>query len=143
MALDTELVWYGDKKKKDINSGTIIALTRASNLVQTHAKLIITANKNVDTGYLRSSIVKAVDKKDLTATVSTNVEYSKYIEFGTGRFAEGGGGRTTPWRFFSERYGWITTSGHKPYPFMRPALNDNKKNILKIFISEEEKAVVK
>lgn len=138
-----EYNWYGDPKKKDVKDAMVRFLIRGTNLVQTHAKLIITANKNVDTGNLRSSIVKAVDNSKLNGTVSTNVEYAPYIEFGTGRFAEGGGGRSTPWRFFSDRYGWVTTSGHIAYPFMRPALNDNKKKLVKIAEIEVAKGVNK
>lgn len=134
---------YYDPKKKDVHDAMVRFLIRGTNLVQAHAKLIITANKNVDIGHLRSSIVKAVDNSKLNGTVSTNVEYAPYIEFGTGRFAEGGGGRSTPWRFFSDRYGWVTTSGHIAYPFMRPALNDNKDKLIKIAESEVKKGVNK
>lgn len=117
MGVDTKLEWNGDKKKKDVNQGTIRALIRSANLVQATAKLTITDNKNVDTGNLRGSIVQSVKDASLTATVSTNVEYGQYIEFGT--------------RYFTAK------------PFMRPALNDNKAKIKKIFTIEESKAVDK
>ena len=139
MALESKVEWYGNDKKKDMNLATIKALTRSSDLVQTDAKLKVP----VDNGDLRSSIVTAVNEGKLDAVVSTNKEYAPYIEFGTGRFAEDGTGRKTPWTYFSEKYGWVTTSGHKAQPYMRPALNDNIDKIKKIFILEGSKAVDK
>jgi HK97 gp10 family phage protein len=117
MGVDTKLEWNGDKKKKDVNQGTIRALIRSANLVQATAKLIITDNGNIDTGNLRSSIVQSVKDFNLSATVSTNVEYGQFIEFGT---------RYSP-----------------AQPFIRPGLNDNKDKIRKIFTIEESKAVDK
>ena len=111
------------------------ALIRATNKVQETAKLLVP----VDTDVLRPSIVKSVDANNNTGTVSTNMEYAPYIEFGTGIFAEGGLGRQTPWTYFSEKYGWVTSVGHKPQPFMRPARDNNKDTIKKMFISELKK----
>lgn len=113
---DVDLKWYGDSVIKNVNAGTIKALIRATNLVQADAKLLAP----VDTGDLRGSIVKAVDNSSFTGTVSTNKEYASYVEFGL---------RTNP--------------NYPVQPYMRPALNDNKKNITKIFIEEENKAIDK
>ena len=137
MAKDVELNWYGDEIVKNVNAGTIKALIRASNIVQADA----VTKAPPDTGALRASIVKNIDRSDLKATVSTNLEYAKYVEFGTGRFAEKGGGRSTPWVYFHPKYGFIRTVGQKPQPFMRPALENNKENIKNIFIKEEKKAI--
>lgn len=49
----------------------------------------------IDTGNLKNSIAYAVDEN--TVYVGTNVEYAVYHELGTGIYAEGGGGRQTPW----------------------------------------------
>jgi HK97 gp10 family phage protein len=116
MALDTELSWYGNKVIKNVNSGTIVALIRAGNLVQSTAKLLVP----VDTGDLRGSIVKALNKPQLTETVSTNKEYAPAVEFGL---------RSNP--------------NYPIQPFMRPALKDNLKKIEKIFIQEENRAIDK
>lgn len=119
MALETELTWNGDKIVKNVNSGTIRALTRSINLVQGTAKLLVpVAQKNG--GTLRGSIVKAVDRAKLKAVVSTNTEYAPYVEFGL---------RSNP--------------NYPIQPYMRPALNDNIKKIEKIFIDEENKAIDK
>lgn len=105
------LEWYGDKIKLDINNASVKFLIRATNLVQRDAKLLVP----VDTGNLRVSIVKAVDNNKLEGSVSTNTEYAPSIEFGTRR--------------------------QRAQPFMRPALNDNKANILKIAEQEIKKVV--
>ena len=116
MAVDMDLTWYGDRKKKDINEGTIKALLRSMNLVRSDAITKVP----VDTGNLRGSIVSALEKDKLRATVSTNVEYAPYVEFGL---------RTNP--------------NYPKQPFMRPALNENVDKIERIFIQEESKAVDK
>jgi len=139
MALETKLVWNGLIISKEMDRAIERALIRSTNKVQADAKRILTDEKHVDTGVLRGSIVTAIDSSDNTGTVSTNIEYAPYIEFGTGIEAEGGLGRKTPWTYFSEKYGWVTTSGHKPYPFMRPARDNNKDTIKKMFISELKK----
>ena len=76
----------------------------------------------VDTGNLRNSISHETD--DDTVYVGTNVEYAPYIEFGTGKFAEGGG-RPTPWRYQDDKGNWHTTNGMKPQPFLRPAIDNH------------------
>jgi phage gpG-like protein len=113
MALETKVEWYGNDKKKDINLGSIIALTRSINIVQTDAKTLVP----VDQGILRGSIVKAVEPKDLEAIVSTNEEYAAWIEFGD------------------------KSTSYQGQPYMRPALFNNKDKFKKIFIDEVKKSV--
>ena len=137
--MDTELTWYGDKIVKNVNAGTIKALIRAGNLVKSSAKLLVPK----DTGNLSASIVKALHKPSLTETISTNSEYANYVEFGTGRFAENGKGRKTPWVYEDEKGVGHWTTGMKAQPYMRPALKNNIKNIEKIFIDEEKRAIDK
>ncbi len=113
MGVSTELSWYGDKIVKNVNSGTIKALIRSGNIVKATAKLL----SPVDTGLLRSSIYQKLDKPRLTEEVYTNTEYASHVEFGT--------------------------KTQRAQPYMRPALKDNIKNIEKIFIIEENKAIGK
>ena len=82
-----------------------------------------------DTGALISSITYEVD--GTTGTVFTPLFYAPYIEFGTGLFGEKGGRKDVPWRYQADDGSWYTTSGQKPQPFMRPALNDNRGEILR------------
>ena len=84
-----------------------------------------------DTGALRRSITSKVD--GLTGTVFTPLEYAPYVEFGTGLFAENGAGRKdVPWNYQDDKGEWHSTRGQKPQPFMRPALNENRTEIIRI-----------
>lgn len=84
-----------------------------------------------DTGALRRSITSKVD--GLTGIVFTPLEYSSYVEYGTGLFAENGAGRKdVPWNYQDDKGEWHSTRGQKPQPFMRPALNENRTEIIRI-----------
>lgn len=115
------------------------ALTTASEYVESEAKM--NANPHVDTGRLQGSITYRVF--DEFATVGTIVEYAPYIEFGTGIFAEKGDGRKTPWRYLYQgnkhKKGIVFTRGARPYPFLRPAIDNNKNKIIKIIKTEMSK----
>lgn len=65
----------------------------------------------VDTGRLKSSISSAVDENEQAVYIGTNVEYAKYHEFGTGKYAEGGGGRAKPWAYQDANGEWHWTAG--------------------------------
>ena len=84
-----------------------------------------------DTGALRRSITSKVD--GLTGIVFTPLEYAPYVELGTGLFAENGNGRKdVPWNYQDDKGEWHSTRGQKPQPFMRPALNENRTEIIRI-----------
>lgn len=87
-----------------------------------------------DTGALRRSIQSKVDAggNSIVGTVFTPLEYAPYVEFGTGKEAEKGGRSDVPWRYQDEDGNWHTTSGQKPHPFMRPAINENRQKIKSI-----------
>ena len=87
-----------------------------------------------DTGELRRSITSKVEKEGNGATgvVYTPLEYAPYIEFGTGLFAENGGRKDVPWNYQDDKGEWHSTSGQKPRPYMRPALNENREQIKRI-----------
>jgi HK97 gp10 family phage protein len=91
-----------------------------------------------DTGNLRRSITSEVEHTgdNVIGTVFTPLQYAPYVEYGTGLFAEGGGGRTdVPWSYQDDKGDWHTTSGMEPQPFMRPALDENVDKI-KAIIAE-------
>lgn len=84
-----------------------------------------------DTGALRRSITSKVD--GLTGIVFTPLQHSPYVEYGTGLFAENGAGRKdVPWNYQDDKGEWHSTRGQKPQPFMRPALNENRTEIIRI-----------
>lgn len=107
------------------------ALGKACALVEGDAK----KNAPKGNGELRRSIESRVEENggDIVGVVSTPLEYAPYVEFGTGLFAENGDGRKdVPWNYQDEKGEWHTTSGQKPQPYLRPALHDNRENILRI-----------
>lgn len=87
-----------------------------------------------DTGALRRSIKSKVKTEDMVivGTISSPLEYAPYVEYGTGLFAENGG-RKTAWSYTDEKTGeTIWTHGQHPQPYMRPALNENKEEIISL-----------
>lgn len=85
-------------------------------------------------GDLRRSISSKVE--ELQGIVFTPLEYAPYVEYGTGLFAEEGGRMDVPWHYQDEKGEWHSTSGMHPQPYMRPALEENRKNIKAIILEE-------
>lgn len=88
-----------------------------------------------DTGDLARSITSKVETSggEVEGTVFTPLYYAPYVEYGTGLFAEDGDGRKdVPWNYQDDEGNWHSTSGQKPQPFMRPALDENREQILLI-----------
>ena len=85
-----------------------------------------------DTGALRRSITSEVTREDgaLVGNVFTPLEYAPYVEYGTGLFAESGGRKDVPWCYQDDKGEWRSTSGQKPQPFMRPALDENRERVV-------------
>lgn len=81
-------------------------------------------------GDLRRSISSKVDGTE--GIVFSPLEYAPYVEYGTGLFAEEGGRQDVPWIYKDDEGHYHTTSGMKPQPYMRPALNENRQKILRI-----------
>lgn len=82
-------------------------------------------------GALRNSIKSKVE--DCVGIVYTPLEYAPYVEYGTGLFAEDGNGRKeVPWSYMDDEGNWHSTSGMKPHPYMRPALEENREKIVEI-----------
>lgn len=87
-----------------------------------------------DTGALRRSITSKVETEgqEIVGTVFTPLEYAPYVEYGTGLFAESGGRKDVPWNYQDDKGNWHSTSGQRPQPFMRPAFNESREEILRI-----------
>lgn len=87
-----------------------------------------------DSGALRRSIASKVEAEggDIQGIVYTALEYGPYIEYGTGLFAESDGRTDVPWVYQDDEGNWHSTKGQKPQPFLRPALNENRKTVVKI-----------
>lgn len=106
------------------------ALGRACALVERSAK----QKAPKGNGELRRSITSKVERdgNELVGVVYTPLEYAPYVEFGTGLFAESGGRMDVPWCYQDDEGEWHSTSGMKPQPYMRPALEENREQILRL-----------
>lgn len=80
-------------------------------------------NAPVDTGNLRNSLTHQTGKRKVL--IGSAVKYAPYVELGTGIYAEGGGGRKTPWFYEDEKGVGHLTQGSKPQPYLRPAIADH------------------
>lgn len=87
----------------------------------TYAKKSLTEQKAVDTGRLRNSINYLV--RDDEVYIGTNVEYAPYVEFGTGKYADGG--RPTPWVYQDDEGNWHWTEGNPARPYLAPAAKNH------------------
>ncbi len=102
------------------------ALGKACALVEREAK----KKAPKDNGELRRSITSKIE--DTQGIVFTPLEYAPYVEYGTGLFAEEGGRKDVPWVYQDDKGEWHSTRGQKPQPFMRPALDENREEIMRI-----------
>lgn len=116
-AIEVNLVSNREEAIKAKDEAIERALEIIGQVAERYAKELCPA----DTGRLRNSISHDVDAGEPAVYVGTNVEYAPYVEFGTGRFAEGGG-RETPWSYQDSDGNWHTTVGMKPRPYLRPAV---------------------
>lgn len=110
-------------------------LNKACILVENDAK----KKCPVDKGQLRNSITHEVE--GTKAVVGTNTEYAPYVEIGTGIFSSEGTGRQDKWSYQDAEGHWHSTVGQKPQPFLNPALDENRKEIIQLFREELKKGV--
>ena len=113
---------------------------RVGNDIEVQAKENCNGRFEEPTGTLKRSIRAQLIPNGVE--VGTNLEYAVYVEHGTGIYAFDGKGRPStpehpiPWRYRGSDGKWYTTSGVRPRPFLIPAFNSKKYNILK-YIKEE------
>lgn len=107
-----------------------LAMGKACALVERSAK----QKAPKGTGELRRSITSKVEEEagDIVGVVFTPLEYAPYVEYGTGLFTENGGRTDVPWNYQDDEGEWHSTSGQHPHPYMRPALNENRAEIIRI-----------
>lgn len=119
------------------------ALRAGAKIIRDEARRLVPSQE----GHLRENIVYAAKKNEIGVSVyvrkedkggsPNNAFYAHFVEFGSGIFREGGGGRTDAWKYTpkggnAEWHGgkFFTTVGHPPQPFMRPALDSKKSDAL-------------
>ncbi len=101
---------YRKEREAEIISGLQSAMEKVGALVERDAKINVSKSPpehpQVQTGRLRSSIIHQVtnDSNAITAEIGSNVNYSKYLEFGT--------------------------VNHSPYPWLFPAVEQNRDKII-------------
>lgn len=85
-------------------------------------------------GELRRSITSRVEssnESEIQGIIYTPLFYAPYVEYGTGLFAENGNGRKeVPWSYKDAKGEWHSTSGQPPSPYLRPALEENREQIV-------------
>ncbi len=89
------------------------------------AKDNLTIFPRVDTGRLRNSVSHSVDETEPSVYIGTNVEYGVYVEYGTGKYADNGQGRQSPWMYQDSKGQWHWTSGMKPSHFLKNSVADH------------------
>ncbi len=148
--------WNDKKVLAKLRRQILDRLEIAGEFVEGQAKLKLRNQKAVDEGTLMGSINYKVNKKDLSVTIGTRVEYAPYVEFGTGEFAESGNGRKGGWFYVTDRKHdkglfiretedgkfLYFTKGMKPRPFLKPALEENKPEIKRILTGNGFKAII-
>lgn len=107
------------------------AMKKACLVVERSAKMKVPKGN----GELGRSITSEVEVAPgvVKGIIYTPLDYAPYVEYGTGLFAEAGNGRKdVPWSYQDDEGEWHSTSGQHPKPFMRPALNESREQILSI-----------
>lgn len=109
------------------------ALEAVGQAAETFVAAKAPTNKKTHGSQLKQSITHTVIGN--TAYIGTNESYAVYVEFGTGKYAEGGKGRPTPWVYQDDRGDWHRTSGSRAQPFMRPGINDHTEDFKRVIIA--------
>lgn len=109
------------KVKSEFGEALLRGLEKCGLVAEGYAKKLCP----VDTGNLRNSITHVVDEQEPAAIIGTDSEYGGYVELGTGIYAEGGGGRPTPWVYQDTNGNWHYTRGNKAQPFLKPAVAEH------------------
>jgi hypothetical protein len=78
-------------------------------------------NTPVDSGQLKGAWTHVVDVDNLEATIGNPLEYSIWVEMGTGEYAMEGKGRKGGWKYKDDQGKWRFTYGMKPVRMLHNA----------------------
>lgn len=123
MAIEVSLTDNSDEILNALEEQVEAALEAVGNQAVSYAKQNIASAGRVNTGALQNSISHLVMDKDVY--VGTNQSYATFNEVGTGIYAEGGGGRQTPWAYQDGAGNWHMTRGMKAIHFLKDAVANN------------------
>lgn len=103
-------------------------VTETAELIYNHA-VINAPTAMIDGGNLKNSIEVEYRDEGLKAIITVGADYAVYVEYGTGIYAEEGGGRQTPWVYYDEKLGrWVMTRGMRAQPFFNPAVEEGMRH---------------
>ena len=122
---DVQFIDHTDEVNAKLAEAMEAALKAIGEQAVSYAKQNVTEAGRVDTGDLRNSISKKVVEGENAVYVGTNQEYAAYHELGTGVYAEGGGGRKSPWSYQDAEGNWHRTRGLRPIHFLKNAVQDH------------------
>ena len=126
--MEIEVTDNTDEVLAAMKEAAIRGLEECGLVAEGHAKRLCP----VDTGNLRNSITHTVDQSEPAAIIGTNNDYAAYVELGTGQYAEGGGGRPTPWVYQDTNGNWHFTHGQRAQPYIKPAVADHARQYRQI-----------
>jgi len=115
------------------------ALGRGAKLIQGAVKLLTP----VDTGNLMNKIF-AEEEKFMQWIVDTNVEYSLYVEFGTGKLGDPSVPHTNKesWTYYSDALKrFVTTHGQKPAAMFRDGFSQSHRQAFQMIKREVEEII--
>lgn len=124
------------KAKKNIKRNISTGMGAVSKKVLDDVRENLLRQNAKDTGQLLNSY-KIVQTED-GFEIGSDLDYSLYVEFGTGVYAEDGKGVTTPWAYKADDGTWRATNGMRPRPHIRPAFEDNAEEIEMMLAKELE-----
>lgn len=130
---------YSADVLNEFHDAVLRALERCGEQAEGYAKDLCPT----DTGQLQNSISHIVDDAENAVYIGVPggpTSYGVYVELGTGIYAEGGGGRPTPWVYQDDNGNWHWTAGNPAQPFLKPAVADHTKTYSNIIKSELENA---
>lgn len=123
---------YSADVLNEFHDAVLRALERCGEQAEGYAKDLAP----VDTGEGRNSISHKVDESEPAVYIGTNLDYMIYQELGTGEYAEGGGGRPTPWVYQDDNGNWHWTKGNPANPYLKPAVADHTQTYRNIIEDE-------
>lgn len=123
-----------------VTTGNVVTegLSEGAKMIQSTAKRLAP----VDEGQLRNSIIVQVVDTGVVDVAAT-AEHAIYNEYGTGKLGDPSVPHTTKdsWVYKGSDGKFYTTHGMEPRPFMYPALQTHKDDVVRILKEHLQKAV--
>lgn len=125
--MSVEFQDFSIKVQEALEEASLRFLEEASTTIQTQAE----DNTPVDTGQLKQNWNHVVDERELEATVGNPLEYSIWVEMGTGEYAVEGNGRKGGWFYVDDEGKGHFTMGSKPVRMLHNAFQTKKNAVIR------------